>query len=91
MRVGDDLLTPGWTCYDDRIAFQTYDVSAHLKAGENEIVIWLGDGWWRSQMMWAQNPIFNCWGDRIGAFAELRAEARFCWLRMKAGKAASCR
>ena len=23
-RVGDDLLTPGWTCYDKRIAFQTY-------------------------------------------------------------------
>lgn len=72
-RVGDDLLTPGWTCYDDRLAYQTYDVSAHLKSGENEISIWLGDGWWRSQMLWALNPIFNCWGDRIGAFAELRA------------------
>ena len=32
-RVGDDLLTPGWTCYDDRIAYQTYDVAALLKPG----------------------------------------------------------
>jgi alpha-L-rhamnosidase len=72
-RVGDDLLTPGWTCYDDRIAFQTYDVTEHLRVGQNDIVIWLGDGWWRSQMMWAQNPIYNCWGDRIGAIAELRS------------------
>ena len=24
-RVGQDLLTPGWTCYDDRIAFQSYE------------------------------------------------------------------
>ena len=22
-RVGDDLLTPGWTCYDDRIAYHS--------------------------------------------------------------------
>ena len=27
-------------------------------------------------MMWAQNPIFNCWGDRIAAFAELRADGK---------------
>jgi len=70
-RVGQDLLTPGWTCYDDRIAFQSYDIAKHLKVGENKVVIWLGDGWWRSQMMWAQNPIYNCWGDRIGAIAQI--------------------
>ena len=70
-RVGADLLTPGWTCYDDRIAFQTYNIHKHLKIGENRIEIWLGDGWWRSQMMWAQNPIYNCWGDRIGAIAQI--------------------
>jgi alpha-L-rhamnosidase len=70
-RVGQDLLTPGWTCYDNRIAYQTYNIAKHLKVGDNKIVIWLGDGWWRSQMMWAQNPIFNCWGDRIGAIAQI--------------------
>jgi alpha-L-rhamnosidase len=73
-RVGEDLLTPGWTCYDDRIAFQSYDVTGLLRQGENDITIWLGDGWWRSQMLWALNPIFNCWGDKIGAFAELRTD-----------------
>lgn len=72
-RVGDDLLTPGWTCYDDRIAFQSYDVAPLLVAGRNRIEIWLGDGWYRSQMMWAANPIFNCWGDRIAAIADLVA------------------
>lgn len=72
-RVGDDQLTPGWTCYDDRIAYQSYDVSALLKSGENRIEIWLGDGWYRSQMMWASNPIYNCWGERIGAIAEIES------------------
>ncbi len=73
-RVGQDLLTPGWTCYDDRIAYQTYDITNLLKAGPNRIEIWLGDGWWRSQMMWAAAPIYNCWGDRIAALAEITAD-----------------
>lgn len=72
-RVGDDLLTPGWTCYDDRIAYQSYDVTALLRPGQNRLEIWLGDGWWRSQMMWAASPIYNCWGDRIAAIADLEA------------------
>ncbi|MGL4309606.1 MAG: family 78 glycoside hydrolase catalytic domain, partial [Paracoccaceae bacterium] len=75
-RVGNDLLTPGWTCYDDRIAYQSYDVTALLKPGRNRLEIWLGDGWYRSRLMWAQNPIPNTWGNRIGAFAELVAGGR---------------
>ncbi len=70
-RVGSDLLTPGWTCYDDRIAYQSYDVASLLQPGENNIEIWLGDGWYRGQLMWASNPIFNCWGERTAAIAEL--------------------
>jgi alpha-L-rhamnosidase len=73
-RVGDDLLTPGWTCYDDRIAYQTYEISGLLVPGRNRIEIWLGDGWFRSQIMWAANPVFNCWGDRIAAIAEIEAD-----------------
>jgi alpha-L-rhamnosidase len=83
-RVGADLLTPGWTCYDDRIAYQTYDVTALLRPGANRIEIWLGDGWYRSRLMWALNPIPNTWGDRIGAFAELVAGGRTV-LRTDAG------
>ncbi|MEK1932093.1 MAG: family 78 glycoside hydrolase catalytic domain [Pararhizobium sp.] len=72
-RVGEDLLTPGWTCYDDRIAYQSYDIAPLLHEGENRIEIWLADGWFRSQMMWAANPIYNCWGNRIAAIADLVA------------------
>ncbi len=72
-RVGQDLLTPAWTCYDDRLAYQSYDVSDLLQPGANRLEIWLGDGWYRSRLMWALNPIPNTWGDRIGAMAELVA------------------
>lgn len=71
-RVAKDILTPGWTSYDARISYQTYDVSDLLVAGQNSVEIWLADGWLRSQMMWGKAPIFNTWGDQIAAIAELR-------------------
>lgn len=75
-RVGEDLLTPGWTCYDNRIAYQSYDLAGLVHDGENRIEIWLGDGWYRSQIMWEGQKIFNCWGERIGAIAEIVADGR---------------
>ena len=44
-----------------------------LRPGANRIEIWLADGWYRSQIMWASEAIFNCWGDKIGALAEIVA------------------
>ncbi|MBP0484779.1 alpha-L-rhamnosidase [Sagittula salina] len=70
-RVGADVLTPGWTCYDDRIAYQTYDITDLVEAGENRIEIWLGDGWYRSRLMWRDMAFANVWGDRIAALAEI--------------------
>ena len=72
-RVGNDLLTPGWTAYDQRLSYQSYSVGELLVPGENRIEIWLGDGWMRSQLMWGNAPIFNTWGKDIAAIAELRA------------------
>ncbi|MBD8065051.1 family 78 glycoside hydrolase catalytic domain [Devosia sp. PTR5] len=72
-RVGSDLLTPGWTVYDQRLSYQSYPVGDLLRAGENQIDIWLADGWMRSQLMWGGAPIFNAWGKDIAAIAELRA------------------
>jgi alpha-L-rhamnosidase len=70
-RVGHDQLTPGWTVYDKRLSFQTYDVSDLLVAGDNVIDIWLADGWLRSQMGWKATNSYNTWGSEIGAIAEL--------------------
>lgn len=70
-KVGNDYLTPGWTNYDSRIAYQSYDVANLLAEGENRIDIWLGDGWFRSQMLWREMQVLNCWGDKIAAIAEI--------------------
>lgn len=72
-RVGNDLLTPGWTTYDKRLSYQTYEVSDLLVAGENTITIWLADGWLRSPLMWGKHRLTNTWGSQIAAIAELRA------------------
>jgi alpha-L-rhamnosidase len=73
-RVGKDVLTPGWTAYDARLSYQTYDVGPLLVAGENRIEIWLGDGWLRSALMWGKHPIHNTWGSEIAALVELRGQ-----------------
>ena len=47
-RVGDLVLTPGWTSFENRVQYQTYDVSSMIKAGDNAMGITLGDGWYRA-------------------------------------------
>jgi alpha-L-rhamnosidase len=44
-RVGNDVLAPGWTDYDRRIQYQTYDVTPLLADGPNVLGAVLGDGW----------------------------------------------
>lgn len=45
-RVGEDDLAPGWTDYDKRIYYQTYDVTGLLRGGENALGAMLSDGWY---------------------------------------------
>jgi alpha-L-rhamnosidase len=48
-RVGNDYFTPGWTSYDKRLLYQTYDVTSllHPASPSNEIIATVGDGWYR--------------------------------------------
>lgn len=71
-RVGEDALTPGWTNYDARLSYQVYDVAHLLKEGANTITIWIGDGWYRSPLMWIEERRKNIWGTRVSAIAEIR-------------------
>jgi alpha-L-rhamnosidase len=46
-RVSDAVLTPGWTSYDHRLQYQTYDVTGLIAEGDNVMGALLGDGWYR--------------------------------------------
>lgn len=46
-RVGDFILAPGITDYRKRVQYQTYDVTALVREGENILTVQLADGWYR--------------------------------------------
>ncbi len=56
-RVGEDVLAPGWTDYDRRVQYQTYDVTEHLTQGANAIGVRLSDGWYSGHV--------GFWGPRL--------------------------
>ena len=45
-RVGEQLLAPEWTRYQDRIQYQTYEVTGLLRPGPNAVGAQLNAGWW---------------------------------------------
>ena len=72
-RVGEDVLTPGWTDYRQRVKYQTYDVTAQVKNGRNAIGALLAPGWYETSLEWFQQP--NNYGDTPPALkAQLRIE-----------------
>jgi alpha-L-rhamnosidase len=44
-RVSEDVLAPGWTDYNRRFLYQTYDVTRSLVEGENVVGAVVADGW----------------------------------------------
>jgi alpha-L-rhamnosidase len=68
-KVGDQEFTPGWTSYDARLQYQTYDVLDYLEQKENAIGIVLGDGWFRGFLAWGDNR--NVYGTELAAIAQL--------------------
>ncbi|GAB3927614.1 glycoside hydrolase family 78 protein [Larkinella terrae] len=51
-RVGDAYLTPGWTAYNKRLLYQTFDVTKHLQSGKNAVGVRVGNGWYRGELGW---------------------------------------
>ncbi len=68
--VGDAVLTPEFTDYRKRVFYQTYDVTSLLKSGENVIGAILGDGWYRSPLIWTGIHLFPP-PDRLRAQLEI--------------------
>lgn len=43
-KAGDGFLTPGWTFYDKRCLYNTYDITSLLTAGKNAVGVIVGNG-----------------------------------------------
>ena len=57
-----DVLAPGWTSFDERPQYQTYDVTDLVKRGTNAVGATLGDGWYRGRLAWRDRR--NTYGNR---------------------------
>ncbi len=69
-RIGQDALAPGWTVYDRRLVYSTYDVTAALSEGDNTIGAWLGDGWYRGRLGF-RGGYPNLYGSDLSLIAQL--------------------
>ncbi|NUR06717.1 MAG: family 78 glycoside hydrolase catalytic domain [Nocardioidaceae bacterium] len=66
--VSDDVLSPGWSSYEWRLRYRTYDVAAQLRQ-TTVLGLALGNGWYRGRLTWSgQRALY---GDRLGAIAQL--------------------
>jgi alpha-L-rhamnosidase len=68
-RVGDQLFTPGWTSYNKRLQYQTYDVTDLVRGGDNTVGALLGDGWYRGNLAWGGKR--SVYGDRLGLLMQI--------------------
>ena len=71
-KVGNQVLTPGWTAYQDHIQYQTFDVTDMLKKGENAIGAYVGDGWYRGFIAFRGNR--NTYGEKMAMLVQINIE-----------------
>lgn len=52
MKVSEDVMSPGWTPYEQRIESLTYDITDLVQQGENALGFQLASGWYFGRMLW---------------------------------------
>jgi alpha-L-rhamnosidase len=70
--VSDDVLSPGWSSYEWRLRYRSYDVTGLLQDATGSPVVLglaLGNGWYRGRLTWSGDRAL--YGDRLAAIASL--------------------
>lgn len=73
-KVGDAVLAPALSQLDKHSQWVTYDLRSYLRPGTNDLVIWLGQGWykrgtfgrWQPEEPYTE-PLVRAQVDRLGA------------------------
>lgn len=61
-KVGDHVLTPAVSQLNKRSLYNTYDITTYVNEGENDLVVWLGQGWYRPGLLDAyEGPLAKIW------------------------------
>ena len=70
-QVGDDVLSPGWSAYEWRLRYRSYDVTT-LVTPTSVLGVELGNGWYRGRLAW--HGMANLYGSELGFFGQLEIE-----------------
>ncbi|KAK4235695.1 putative beta-glucosidase O [Achaetomium macrosporum] len=69
-RIGDYFLAPGWTAYDGRLQYQTYDITSALSHGTNCLGVRVAEGWFCGRIGF-EGGHRNIWGPHPALMAQL--------------------
>ncbi|MBN1290712.1 MAG: family 78 glycoside hydrolase catalytic domain [Candidatus Latescibacteria bacterium] len=61
-KIGDQVLDPGQTDYEERVFYVVHDVTQNLSIGDNALGVILGDGWYNQTAV--NEPKYG-WGDVV--------------------------
>jgi alpha-L-rhamnosidase len=68
--LSEDVLAPGWTSYRHRLRYQTLDVTATLRIGDNVLGMTVAEGWYRGRLGF-RGGRRETYGAAIGPIAQL--------------------
>lgn len=71
-QLSDELFSPGWTDYQKRIYYRTFDVTKLLKGGANAVGALLGDGWYSAYIGYGHNR--DHYGKNPRAFVQIEIQ-----------------
>lgn len=53
-KVGDHVLDPAQTDYEERAFYSVYDITEYVRPGENAVGVILGSGWFNQDKVWKE-------------------------------------
>lgn len=71
--AGDHVLAPGWTVYNERLRYQTFDVTDLVEEGPNALGAIVGEGWYRGRLGFGGGKR-NIYGEKAALVAQLEVE-----------------
>ncbi|SLN26555.1 alpha-L-rhamnosidase [Roseisalinus antarcticus] len=74
VRVGDEVMAPGWTDYHQRVLYQSFDVTGLLRRGPNVAGAILGEGWYSGRVGHNQRRAGNHYGGRPAFLCQLQID-----------------
>jgi len=67
--ITDTCFNPGWSDYDSRVLYQTYDVTDLLTKGNNILTVYVGTGWYKGDLGFQQCR--GLYGDKMAFSAQI--------------------